>query len=368
VRAAERALANGGVAAADVDCLLVATITHLKQTPAAAVEIAHRIGAGNAGAMDVSAACAGFSYALAVACDGVRAGTSRYVLVIGADRMTDIVDPTDRSTAFLFADGAGAVLVGPSHTPGIGPVVWGCDGTQPDAVAQDKSWDDWRAEVRADPDADWPAMRMHGQQVFRWVSRECVRVAEQAVSAAGLDLSRLDAFIPHQANDRLTDVLVKNLGLSDRVAIARDVVDQGNTSGASIPLAMERMLTTGQVRGGDIALLLGFGAGLTYAAQVVRLPAEATAGAPPVRFTGGRAEAVCHLADVVRELSPNEIGPVHLDTSFTADLGGDSLFVAEVATEIEDRLGVCFPEEILRRATTIRDLAEYLARDSAEVS
>jgi 3-oxoacyl-[acyl-carrier-protein] synthase-3 len=268
VAAGGKALANAGIAANELGLVLIATVTHPSQTPAAAAEVAHRLGAAQAAAVDISAACAGFCYGLAMASDAVRGGSADYVLVVGVEKLTDFLDQTDRSTAFLFADGAGAALVGPSDQPGIGPVAWGADGSQLDAIAQVPSWN----ELRDDPTQRWPALSMKGQQVFRWAVWQMVPVARHALELAGVTAADLDAFIPHQANMRITDAMIKALDLPPQVRVARDIADSGNTSAASIPLAMSRMLESGEVKSGGIALLLGFGAGLVYAAQVVSLP------------------------------------------------------------------------------------------------
>lgn len=270
--AANVALERSGIAAEEIGCIVVATISHFKQTPAAASELAHRIGAVNAGAFDISAACAGFSYGLAMANDFVRGGSASAVLVVGVERMTDLIDPTDRGTAFLFGDGAGAAVVGVADEQGIGPVVWGGDGGQADAIAQERSWTEWRDELADDPRSPYPPMRMKGQAVFRWATTTMADVARQAVKAAGLAVEDLDAFIPHQANNRITNAVAASLGLDEGVAVARDIEEQGNTSGASIPLAMAALLERGEAQPGDTALLLGFGAGLSYAGQVVTLP------------------------------------------------------------------------------------------------
>ncbi|QUQ63323.1 beta-ketoacyl-ACP synthase III [Kutzneria sp. CA-103260] len=270
--AAAMAIERSGVDPAGIGCVLLATISNLKQTPAAASEVATRVGAVNAGAMDISAACAGFCYGLALAGDIVRGGSAETVLVIGVERMTDLIDHRDRGTAFLFADGAGAAVVGRSEEPGIGPVVWGSDGTQGELISQDHSWLDWRDQLAKDPSTEAPALRMNGQPVFRWATVEMAKVARRTLEAAGVDVADLGAFIPHQANDRITQALAKSLRLPPTVAVARDVVEQGNTSAASVPLAMEALLSSGEARSGDTALLLGFGAGLSFAGQVVVLP------------------------------------------------------------------------------------------------
>ena len=188
--------------------------------------------------------------------------------MIGVEKLTDFVDITDRGTGFIFADGAGAVIVGPSDEPGIGPVVWGSDGGQKDAITMTQSWSDFRK----DPQSDWPALTMQGSAVFRWAVGEMVQVARDTLDAAGVSIDELDAFIPHQANMRITDALVRGLKLPPHVAIARDIETTGNTSAASVPLALDRMRAAGQLPSGGTALLIGFGAGLAYAAQVVTLP------------------------------------------------------------------------------------------------
>lgn len=266
--ASEKALQRSGVRPEQLDCVIVATVSHMLQTPAVATQIAEELGATPAAAFDISAACAGFCYGIALASDMIRGGTATYVLVIGVERLTDLTDFGDRGTAFLFADGAGATVVGPSDRPGISPVVWGSDGSKYDLIRQEEGWD----EVFQSDRPEWPHLRMEGNSVFRWASFDVAKVCRRTLDAAGLTVDDLDAFIPHQANMRITDAMARTLKLPERVAIARDIADQGNTSAASIPLAMERMLDDGTVSPGDKALLIAFGAGLVYAAQVVRIP------------------------------------------------------------------------------------------------
>ena len=268
VAAAGKALAQAGVRADQLGCVMVSTVSHLLQTPSAAALIAEELGARPAAAFDVSAACAGFCYGVTLANDMVRGGSAPYAVVIGVERLSDLLDHDDRATAFIFADGAGAVVIGPAERPGIGPVVWGADGSQYDLIRQKTSWTD----VMAAEAPVWPHLTMEGNPVFRWASYEMAKVAQQALDAAGIGVDDLDVFVPHQANMRITDVMIRALKLPDRVAVARDIAEQGNTSAASIPLAMERMLEAGEAKSGDTALLIGFGAGLTYAAQVVTLP------------------------------------------------------------------------------------------------
>ncbi|GGS47674.1 beta-ketoacyl-ACP synthase 3 [Actinokineospora fastidiosa] len=253
--AASRALDHSGLPAADVDLVIVATCSARSPIPGLAAGIADAVGAGRAAGFDLNAACAGFCYALGVAADTVRAGSARTVLVVGAERMSAWVDPTDLGTSIIFGDGAGAAVVTAADEPGIGPVVWGSDGSAADLIHI----------------PDGGLMHMAGQSVFRWATTEIHPIALQACERAGIRPADLSAIVPHQANLRIINALAAKIGAPD-AAVARDVVDAGNTSAASIPMAIDRMLAEGQADPGGLALLVGFGAGLTYAAQVVRLP------------------------------------------------------------------------------------------------
>jgi 3-oxoacyl-[acyl-carrier-protein] synthase-3 len=264
--AARQAIERAGLTPADIDTVLVATMSHHLQTPSAAALLANEIDAPRAVTMDLNTACAGFAYGVSLASDMIRGGSARNVLVVGAETMSRIIDPTDRGTAFIFGDGAGAAVIGPSSTPAIGPTIWGSDAAQWEAIRSNSSWAEFREG------APWPTLRMAGPKVFRWAIWEMSPVAQKAVDAAGIEIGDLAAFIPHQANMRIIDQMAKQLHLPDHVAIARDIAESGNTSAASIPMAMARMLDEGQVASGGLALLIGFGAGLSYAAQVVELP------------------------------------------------------------------------------------------------
>jgi 3-oxoacyl-[acyl-carrier-protein] synthase-3 len=198
----------------------------------------------------------------------VRAGSAGYALVIGVERLSDLTDVGDRGTAFIFADGAGAAVVGPSDTSGIGPVVWGSDGEQYDLIRQRE---DWRDVIVAETPV-MPHLVMQGNPVFRWASFAMAKIGQQALDRAGITVNDLDCFVPHQANMRITDAMARSMKLPETVKIARDIAEQGNTSAASIPLALDRMYAEGDAASGDVALLIAFGAGLAYAAQVVVLP------------------------------------------------------------------------------------------------
>ncbi len=268
VAASRQAMERAGIEAAQIDCVIVATVSHMLQTPAIATAIAHELGTDKAPAFDISAACAGFCHGLALGSDMVRGGSAKHVLVIGVERLTDITSLNDRGTAFIFADGAGAAVVGPSDEVGIGPVVWGSDGEQFDLIRQTE---DWRDVMTQDKPA-MPHLVMQGAAVFRWASYEMAKVAAQALDRAGITVDDLDVFVPHQANMRIIDAMARSMKLPSTVKIARDIADQGNTSAASIPLALGRMIEEGEAKSGDTALLIAFGAGLAYAAQVVTVP------------------------------------------------------------------------------------------------
>jgi len=270
--ASSKALASAGVAPDDVDLVLLATCSHPFQTPGGSSQVQDRIGAAHAGAMDINAACAGFSYALSVASDAIRAGSARHVVVVGAEKMTDFVDPHDRGMAFLFGDGAGAVVVAASDTPGIGPVVWGSDGAQAHTITQAPNYIEVQQALATGEAPPPVALRMQGQPVFRWAVTKMGPVAKRALDLAGVAPEELGAFVPHQANLRIIESLVKTLKLPSSVVVARDIETQGNTSSASIPLALSALIERGEVDSGRPALFIGFGAGLTYAAQVVEIP------------------------------------------------------------------------------------------------
>jgi 3-oxoacyl-[acyl-carrier-protein] synthase-3 len=272
VAAARRAIEQAGISAEQIDCVIVATVTHLLQTPAIATAIAHELGTNKAAAFDISAACAGFCHGVALASDMIRAGSAGHALVIGVERLSDLTDVHDRSTAFIFADGAGAAVVGPSDHPGIGPVVWGSDGEQFDLIRQKEDWRDVVGTPAVPGSGVMPHLVMEGNPVFRWASYAMAKIGQQALDRAGIGVDDLDVFVPHQANMRIIDAMARSMKIPAHVKVARDIAEQGNTSAASIPLALERMIAEGEATSGDTALLIAFGAGLSYAGQVVTVP------------------------------------------------------------------------------------------------
>lgn len=267
VIAARGAIERAGITPDQIDAVIVATITNVMQTPAAATRICAEVGAGDAAAYDISAGCAGYCYGIAQADALVRSGVADYVLVVGSEKLSDLINPTDRSISFLLGDGAGAAVVGPADTPGISKSVLGSDGSKWDAVAMSGELMAYRRG-----EAEWPYLRQDGRTVFRWAVWEMANVARQALDAAGISSADLAAFIPHQANMRIIDEFAKQLEVPENVVIARDIATTGNTSAASIPLATHALLQEHPELSGGLALQIGFGAGLAYAAQVVRLP------------------------------------------------------------------------------------------------
>ncbi|WP_030143643.1 beta-ketoacyl-ACP synthase III [Mycetocola saprophilus] len=265
--AAMEAVANAGIEPGQVDLVIIATISNVQQTPSMATVVADRIGANPAAAYDFNAACAGYAYAVAQADALIRAGAAHYAVVVGAEKLSDIIDPTDRSISFLLGDGAGAAVIGPSDYPGIAATVWGSDGANADKVGMNATLIEYR-----DGKAPWPTLRQEGPSVFRWAVWEMAKVAREALEVAGITVDDLAAFIPHQANMRIVDEFAKQLKLPESVIIARDIATTGNTSAASIPLAAHRLLQENPQLSGGYALQIGFGAGLAFGAQVVVLP------------------------------------------------------------------------------------------------
>jgi 3-oxoacyl-(acyl-carrier-protein) synthase III len=272
--AAQDALKKAKLSITDIDTIIVATITFPFQAPSAATAILQRLGHPKAAAFDINAACAGFSYGVAMAHDFIKSGTSKTVLVIGAEKISDFTDPDDRATAFIFADGAGAVVIGASKEAGIGSVEWGSDADERDAIQMNPSWIEVRdVETQlTKAGSKWPNISQEGQKVFRWAVFSMSKAALKALDSAGLSVDDLDAFIPHQANVRIIETMAKEMKLPDSVIIADDIRKNGNTSAASIPLAMDALLQKHPELHGKLALLIGYGAGLVYAGQVVKLP------------------------------------------------------------------------------------------------
>ncbi|NJC70985.1 ketoacyl-ACP synthase III [Planosporangium thailandense] len=257
--AADKALANSGLTAGDIDLVVVATCSSVDRSPNVACRVAAKLGINAPAAYDINTACSGYSYALATADHAIRAGSARNAIVIGAEKLSDFTDWTDRSTCILFGDAAGAAVVtavGEGEQPGVGPVLWGSVPERSDAVRIEG----WR-----------PYIQQEGQQVFRWATTALAPLALEAIKRAGYEPGDIKALVCHQANARIIEGIAKRLNLPDAI-VAKDIVESGNTSAASTPLALSKLIERREVPSGSPVLLFGFGGGLTYAGQVVRCP------------------------------------------------------------------------------------------------
>ncbi|MBK3576618.1 MULTISPECIES: beta-ketoacyl-ACP synthase III [unclassified Streptomyces] len=254
--AAAKALAAAGLTPGDIDLVLVATSTAIDRSPNMAARVAARLGIPSPAAMDINVVCAGFTHALATADHAVRAGAAVRALVIGADKMSEVTDWSDRTTCVLVGDGAGAAVVEAADEPGIGPVLWGSVPEMGHAV-----------RIEGTP----PRFAQEGQSVYRWATTQLPPIARKACEKAGLTPADLAGVVLHQANLRIIEPLAEKIGAVNAV-VARDVIQSGNTSAASIPLAFSKLVEQGAVRTGDPVLLFGFGGNLSYAGQVVRCP------------------------------------------------------------------------------------------------
>ena len=257
--AGAKALAASGLEPSEIDLVIVATCSTESPIPNVAASAAARLGIVAPGAYDLNAACAGFCYALGTASDAVRTGSARNVLVIGAEKMTNWIDWTDRSTCIIFADGAGAAVVSPTapgEPTGIGPTVWGSVGDQ-------------AYRITIPGKTGW--LTQDGQAVFRWTTTAIAPVALEACRRAGLTPADISMFVSHQANLRIIEAIAKKLGIP-RDRVADDIINAGNTSSASVPLALSRLAEQGRLQPGKPVLLVAFGAGLSYASQVITVP------------------------------------------------------------------------------------------------
>ena len=271
--ACEMALERAHMSMADIDTVILATISYPFQAPSAATELVALLGNPKAAAVDISAACAGFCYGVAMASDLVRTGNSKNVLVIGVEKLSDFTDPNDRATAFIFADGAGAVIIGASDQARIGPTIWGSDADSRDTIMLTPAYTEFRnAPEKGVAHLGWPNIAQQGQAVYRWAVFTVSKAGIKALEAAGVRADELGAFIPHQANMRIIESMAKEINIPESVITADDIRVNGNTSAASIPLAIDALLLKHPELHGTLALLIGYGAGLVYAAQVVALP------------------------------------------------------------------------------------------------
>ncbi|GAA1556180.1 beta-ketoacyl-ACP synthase III [Kribbella lupini] len=254
-RAAEKAIANAGLDKAEIDYVVVATCTAIDRSPNIAARVAARLGLGHPAALDINTACSGFSHALATADHAIRAGAASKALVIGVEKLSDFTDWTDRTTCVLVGDGAGALVLEASDEAGVGPVVWGSVPEMSDAV---------RIEGGG-------KFAQNGQSVFRWTTTQLPAIAKEVCEKGGIVPEDLGGVVLHQANLRIIDPLAKKLGAINAV-VARDVVESGNTSAASIPIALSKLVERREIPVGAPVLLFGFGGGLSYAGQIIRCP------------------------------------------------------------------------------------------------
>ncbi|WP_018544446.1 beta-ketoacyl-ACP synthase III [Streptomyces sp. LaPpAH-108] len=256
--AASKALAASGLEPADIGMITVATCSAVDRCPSIAAQVAGRLGLPSPVAFDLNNGCAGFCTALACADHSLRAGAARNALVIGVEKMSDVADWTDRRTCVLLGDGAGAAVLSTADAAEIRPVTWGSDPGRGDAV---RLVGDWH-----------PRFAQDGQTVFRWATTELPAIARDACARAGLALSDLAGVVTHQANLRIIDAVLRQLDLPESVVIAQDVVESGNTSAASVPLALSKLTERGELPSGGPVLLLAFGGGLSWVGQVVTCP------------------------------------------------------------------------------------------------
>ncbi|PNE38998.1 MULTISPECIES: beta-ketoacyl-ACP synthase III [Streptomyces] len=254
--AAEKALAAAGLATEDIDLVLVATCTATDRSPNTAARVAARLGLAAPATMDINVVCAGFTHALATADHAIRAGSATNALVIGAEKFTDVVDWTDRSTCVLVGDGAAAAVVTASPEPGISPVLWGSVPEMGNAV-----------RIEGTP----ARFSQEGQTVYRWATTQLPAIARKVCDRAGLRPEELAGVVLHQANLRIIEPVAERIGAVNAV-VARDVVDSGNTSAASVPLALAKLVERREIPAGAPVLLFAFGGNLSYAGQVVHIP------------------------------------------------------------------------------------------------
>ncbi|WP_345205972.1 ketoacyl-ACP synthase III [Streptomyces lavendulae] len=264
--AARKALAQARLTASDVDLILLTTTSNVRQIPALAPAVAHELGAVRAGACDIHAACAGFTYGIVQAMGVIAAGCARHVLLVAAERLSDITDPQNRDTAVLFGDGAGAAVISASEVPGFGPPVWGSDGAAEELFVLRPAVNQLTAH---DPR---PFIRMRGRSLTHRFGSLIPPVIQETLNVSRMTWDDVRAFVPHQANLRLIRQWSSALQLPGRVVTATAIIDDGNTSAASIPLAIDTLFSEQAVQSGDLALLFGYGVGITWAAMVARLP------------------------------------------------------------------------------------------------
>ena len=305
VEAANRAITRAGIDPADIDLVLVATSSPDYLTPPVSSQVQHRVGASRAGAMTLMVGCTGFVYGLVTAEQFIRTGAYRTVLLVGAETISKNIDMTDRNTCVLFGDGAGAVVLQASAKPcGVVGFELGSDGSAFEAIIA--PCPGTRIPVSQEAiDQRLHYLRMDGRAVFKFATRTMVESVGRVLGDAGLSLDDVDLLVPHQANARIIEYAAEQLGLpADKVVM--NVERFGNTSAASIPIALSEVLDSGRAKAGDMLALVGFGAGLTWAAcafrlgslvAVARAPAGANRLAAPISGDGGPADGVSPIVE-----------------------------------------------------------------------
>ena len=263
LEASRRALEAAGVRAEDIDLIILATSTPDYIFPSTACLLQAKLGTGTCAAFDVQAVCSGFVYALATADNFIRAGQAKRALVVGAEVFSRILDMNDRSTCVLFGDGAGAVVLAQSDRPGVLASVLRADGRHVDLLSVP-------GNVCGGKIVGSPFLQMNGQGVFKFAVKVLDEVARETVAAAGLTLGDIDWLIPHQANVRILQATARKLGIPlERLVVTVD--HHGNTSAASVPLALDEFVRTGKIREGQRVLLQGVGGGFTWGASLVTM-------------------------------------------------------------------------------------------------
>jgi 3-oxoacyl-[acyl-carrier-protein] synthase-3 len=269
VKAAREAIEKARIDPAEIDLLICATVTPDQILPSTACLIQAEIGATNAAAFDLAAACSGFLYGLALANSMIRMGQSKYALVIGAEVLTQYVDYTDRSTCVIFGDGAGAAVLGSVEpSKGILSTRIKSDGRFAEQLYSPGGG------TRLKPSAETLAsgqhfFKMRGNELFKVAVRSMAEISREVMDEAGIVADDVDLFIPHQANQRITDAVAKNLGV-DESRVYSNIAMHGNTSAASIPIALDECVTAGRLSDGDLLLMTSFGGGVTWGGVLVR--------------------------------------------------------------------------------------------------
>jgi 3-oxoacyl-[acyl-carrier-protein] synthase-3 len=277
--AAKKAMSKANISIEEIGMVIFSTTTYPHATPSGASEIASILGGKNVATMDLNSACAGFCYSLEIASSLIKNGTTDNIMVIGAETLQVNNNHNSPDVEFIFADGAGAVIVQKcsSEENGIGPAILGGDIENRGALILDTSWIDMRPQMldkdeNGNPIPKWPAMKMEGEKVFMFAVTTVADAMASVLEKTEMTINDIDIFIPHQANDRITQALTRRLGIPDNVVVSHDIEHTGNTSSGSVPLALDALILSGQAKSGDIALIGGFGAGLSYATQVIKLP------------------------------------------------------------------------------------------------